>query len=469
MSLRTPYLIRREAGQEQPYWKAGPFKIRLPLIHYPLEWVEALQGMVLVLVGLAIIPLMETHLGVPYEVGLTWAILSMALYLVPVILGVPFVPGWITPALPLVVIFLGDYAPGPDAIKALAALHLTVAAIFFILYVTKLGGRIVHAIPVSIKGGILIGVGIAAIYGEIGEGGQITATPISIIVGGLVCLFGMFSISLSRLRLRSKFAAGIANYGILPGLVVAMGVGWATGEYPLPKIEWGLTDMRLNEAWQYTPFVIGFPGVEMFIAAIPTALIAYTIAYGDIIVGEEVVKRASRARADEAIDINVDRLHLVTGIRNLLHGLFAPHPGLAGPIFTAVTTTISARFAFGRRAMESLYSGVGTFYFVASAAIFVLPLITLFRPVLPIALSLTLLITGYVCMFIGMNQLKTPIQQGVAGITAVVLAIEGTLWGIATGIVLNLLLERTSLFPFARNTATESETEAETAASAPEK
>ncbi|WP_202967094.1 solute carrier family 23 protein [Rhodococcus rhodochrous] len=443
-------MLKREAGQEQPYWKAGPFKIRLPLIHYPLESIEALQGVVLVVVGLAIIPLMETHLGVPYEVGLTWAVLSMALYLLPVTLGVPFVPGWITPALPLVVIFLGNYEPGPDAVKALVALHLMVSAIFFVLYITKLGGRIVHAIPVSIKGGILIGVGIAAIYGEIGEDGQITETPISIIVGGLVCLFGLFSVSLGRLRLRSKIAARIANYGILPGLIVAMLVGWMTAEYPLPDIQWGLTEIDLTQAWQYSPFVLGFPGIDMFVAAIPTALIAYIIAYGDIIVGEEIVKRESRTRTDEILEIDIDRLHLATGIRNLLHGLFAPHPGLAGPIFTAVTTSISARFAFGRRAMESLYSGVGTFYFVASAAIFFLPLITLFQPVLPIALSLTLLITGYVCMLIGMAQLKTSTQQGIAGITGVVLAIEGTLWGIATGIVLYILLERTSLFPAAR-------------------
>lgn len=27
-------LIKREHGKEQPYWPLGPFKIRLPFIHY---------------------------------------------------------------------------------------------------------------------------------------------------------------------------------------------------------------------------------------------------------------------------------------------------------------------------------------------------------------------------------------------------------------------------------------------------
>ena len=31
-------LIHRKDGDEQPFWKAGPFKVRLPFAHYqPVE------------------------------------------------------------------------------------------------------------------------------------------------------------------------------------------------------------------------------------------------------------------------------------------------------------------------------------------------------------------------------------------------------------------------------------------------
>ncbi len=35
--------IKRAHGNEQPYWPAGPFKIRLPFIHYRWELPEMIQ------------------------------------------------------------------------------------------------------------------------------------------------------------------------------------------------------------------------------------------------------------------------------------------------------------------------------------------------------------------------------------------------------------------------------------------
>lgn len=101
--------------------------------------------------------------------------------------------------------------------------------------------------------------------------------------------------------------------------------------------------------------------------------------------------------------MSVDRVHLVTSIRNLMHAFLAPWPGLAGPLFTASHATAAERYA-----MDSIYSGGGTFWVAGLLALFCLPLVTLFKPVLPIALSLTLILTAYICIMVGMEQLNNP-------------------------------------------------------------
>ena len=61
-------------------------------------------------------------------------------------------------------------------------------------------------------------------------------------------------------------------------------------------------------------------------------------------------------------------------------------------------------------------------------------------------LSLTLIITGYVCISVGIEQTNTNVERGVAGIMAIVLAIHGATYGLITGIVLYFLMEKTSFF-----------------------
>jgi hypothetical protein len=199
---------------------------------------------------------------------------------------------------------------------------------------------------------------------------------------------------------------------------------------------------------EYLPFTVGFPNWDVFLLAIPTALIAYVIAFGDIIVGFSLVKRVDHIRVDEKIEENVDRVHLVTGLRNLIHAFFAPWPGLAGPLWTAAHATVAERYAMGRKSMESIYSGGGTFWISGLAALFALPLVTLFKPVLPIALSLTLILTAYICIMVGMEQLKDSVERGVAGIVAVTLAMpdpKSTVYAVIVGLVLYFLIERPSL------------------------
>ncbi len=440
-------MYKREEGKEQPFWPLGPFKIRLPFIHYRWELVESLQALVLFVVSLGMIPLLEQHLGLPYEVALAYVFVCGIGFMLPALLGVPFVPGWITPGIPVVVLFLTQFEPGPEAIKALIALQLLVAAIFLILGVTKISSKLVNSVPKSIKGGILLGAGIAAIMGEIQTGGRLANTPISLIAASLICFYILFSLSFQKLRAKNKIANVIANFGMVPAMIIGIIIALAVREYSAPDVQWGITIPAFGQMWNYLPFTVGFPGIDLFMAAIPTALVAYIIAFGDVIVGTSLVNEGNKVRSDEEIDTNADRVHLVTGLRNVLHSFFAPYPGLAGPIWTAVTATVSERYKLGPNAMNSIYSGAGTFWIAGFIALFILPLVSFFKPFLPIGLSLTMIVTGYLCIVTGFKQIQSNVEQGVAGVMAVVLAMYGAAYGLAIGIVLYLLLERKNLTP----------------------
>jgi hypothetical protein len=438
-------LKQREYGQEHPYWGCGPFKIRLPLIHYRWEWPETIQALILFVVNLAMIPLLQKYLGLPYDIAMTYVMICGFGIMLPNMLGIPFVPGWITPAIPVVLIFLGNFEPGPEAIRALVGLQLIVTFIFFVFGVTGWGNKLVEIIPESIKGGILIGAGIAAITGEISDGGRLANTPISLILGFAVTAYMLFSLSFKEYIDKHYWAKLLVSYGMVPGAIIAMLIGWGVGEYPLPAVEMGFNTPNFTGLWEYLPFTLGWPTAEMLWMAVPTAVIAYIIAFGDIVVGQQLLERVDHLREDEKIEVDVNRVHLITAIRNLMHSFFAPYPGLCGPLFTGGMATIAERYRQGRDAMDSIYSGAGVLWIAGFLALFVLPLVTLFKPVLPIALSLTLLITGYLCISVGAQQTEGETSMGVAGTMGVVLAIHGAAYGLFAGVVLYLLLERRTI------------------------
>ena len=199
-------ILKRKHGEEHPYWAAGPFKIRLPFVHYRWEVAETVQAMIMFVVAMAMIPLLEKYLGLPYDVALAYVVVCGLGFMLPNLLGSPFVPGWITPAIPVVLLFIGQFEPGPEAIRALVGLQLVVTFIFFFLGVTGLGSKLVNMFPNSIKAGILLGAGIAAITGEIQEGGRLANTPVSLILGFAVTGYVLFSLSFRDLIEKHKWA-----------------------------------------------------------------------------------------------------------------------------------------------------------------------------------------------------------------------------------------------------------------------
>ena len=437
---------KREEGKEQPYWPLGPFKVRLPFVHYRWEMVEFFQALVMFVVSLAMIPLLEKYLQLPYDVAIAFVFVCGVGFLLPGLLGVAHVPGWIAPAIPVVLIYLGQFEPGPNTIKALVALQLEVGLIFFFLGVTGLGSKIVRLIPGSLKAGILIGAGIAALIGELEPTGRVSQTPIALSIGGLLCVYMLFSVSFKEMAANNRIAKTIAKFGMVPAMIIAMLVGWLVSEYPTPDIQFGFTQPAFAEMFNYLPIRLGMPGFDLFLAAIPTAVIAYIIAFGDIVVGDALINRANAERPDEKIDNCTNRLHLVTALRNIMHAFFAPYPGLSGPAWTAVTATTAERFRSNPTSMQSIYSGAGTFWVSGFMALMMLPLVSLFKPFLAIALSLTLLVAGYLCLSIGMEQVTNSTQRGIAGVVAIVLVTNGAAWGLGIGLVLYLLIEKKNPF-----------------------
>ncbi|HHV67333.1 MAG TPA: hypothetical protein GXX48_06785, partial [Ochrobactrum intermedium] len=57
-----------------------------------------------------------------------------------------------------------------------------------------------------------------------------------------------------------------------------------------------------------------------------------------------------------------------------------------------------------------------------------------------VALTLTLLIQGYVSVRIGVMEARSQRDLGIAGITGAVLATRGAGWAFATGVILCLLI-----------------------------
>lgn len=435
--------MKREYGKEQPYIPAGIFKIRLPFIHYRWEWSEAFQAILMCATCLGAIPMLTDTLGIPFDIAWSMVIINGFFYTLHALLGDPVVPGWITPSVPLTMAYLGQYTLGPERIQALVALQILVGLIFLIMGLTGLAGKLMNIIPNSIKAGILLGAGIAAIIGEFNEGGRFGIYPISITIGCLLAYYLLFSRRFKLLRQKYKIIDAMGQYGMLPAIIIGIIVGPIARELPVPQVEIG-TVIKLPQIGDIlrtvSPIGIGFPALKLFINAIPMALVAYIIAFGDFVTSEALIREADEVREDEKIDFNSNRSNLISAIRNLAQSILSPYVPLCGPLWAAVTAAVSERYKEGREAMDSIFSGVGTFRWATFISVMLAPIVTLVQPVLPVALSLTLLVQGFICTRLAMNMCESDLDRGIAGTMGAVLAIKGAAWGFVVGILLHLLL-----------------------------
>lgn len=432
-----------DVRHELPYIPFGPFKIRLPFFHYKIEKVEFIQGLVLGVTGLSSVPYLMEYLGLPYELAWSCVIIDVFLYILHGFLGDPVVPGWITPTLPLTIIYLQGYEMGPERIQAMIALQILVGIVFIFMGITKMADRFVHVIPNSIKGGILLAAPITVMAGQLGEGQSFSKYPISIIAGVGLLLLISFSDKYQELRKNSKFLDLIAKYGNLFPYLLAMVVELIMKEIATPVVT-GENMIKLPEfsniISQISIFGVGIPSFRYFIDALPLALVCYVIAFGDFITSETLIKEASEARKDEVIDFNSSRSNLVSGIRNIILGIIAPFPPLSGPLWVGMTVSVSMRYKEGKAAMRSLLGGMASFRLATFFSVICVPVVMFFKPLFPVGASITLIFQAFVCARIGMDYCKTDRDKMIAGVMAAVLAVRGSAWALGVGIALNILL-----------------------------
>lgn len=435
--------MHREHGTEHPYVALGIFKLRLPFIHYRWEWPECIQGLILVAVALGAIPVLQETLGVPFELAVAMVALNGLLYILHPTFGDPVFPGWITPAIPLILAYAGGFGEGMDRIHAIIALQLTMGVVFTFMGATGLAKKLVSLVPISMRAGIILGAGIAAVVSVVKPGGRMEGKEITILLGALICYIIMFSYRFVVAKDKNSFLKFLAKYGMLPGMIVAAVIGPLVGELAVPQIEMGFTPFGniVQVIKGYTVFgAPGFPPAEYFIKALPLVFAAYIIAFGDFVLAEVVTKDADTIRQDEIIDFNPNRSNVISGIRNLIMGLVAPYGPLNGPLWAGGTIAVAERYKHGRKEMDSIFGGAGSFVIAMAIAGFLMPIITLLKPVLPAGLSLTLIVQGFACAYIAMDMVKSKEERGVAGIMAVFLAFRGAAWGLAVGVILHLII-----------------------------
>lgn len=476
LQLTRCTIEERKFGEVHPGIRWGPFTLRIPFYHFGFEWPEAAQGFLVAgATGLALIPIMEGYFGVSYSVALCVVIVqSLLISNAPTLFGDPYCHGWITPSIVLVLAVIGglyselgidpakvDPSEAIPVIRTITALTLMCGLIFLVGGITGLGRLVVEHVPVPLKAGIIFGAAVESFRHELDPAvSWLYLAPKTCIAAVSICLILTFSQVVAQYRIRYRWVAILAGLGLIPGFVTAMVVGWRSGELSWSfDMTWNpktwIEPMPFGEMWQQlSPFAVGFPTWDMFIVMLPTALIVYIIGFGDMVTGNELLREAEEARPDEKIDINPTRIHLNCGIRNTLQGLIAgPFPVSHGPLWTGVQVVVTERYKQGREGMDTLFGGISAYYFWGiPLLLFLKPITQLLRPTLPVALSITILLTGFACGYLAMMLPRNNVERGVAMVTGMVLALVGAWQALLVGLAMTVIM---CGWPFLREPMTE--------------
>ncbi len=425
--------------------KWGPFTARIPVLHMRIEWPELAQGLVVAAAtGLALAPLLITAFGLTFEEAITISFIHSILISSHVVLfGEPFAPGWITPALPISLAFvLGNYETSIERFQMMTALSLDLAILLFFMGITGLGKRLILHIPTAIKAGIILGAAFAAFKRVfIDDFKSIEAMPVSMTLALVICLIVSFSVPFQKIKSKNKGLAVIASLGLLPGFIVAGIAGVMMGEITF-QIEWGIMIPPFGDLIdKVSPFSIGWPPFVYFIEAIPLVLITYIILFGDLLTGIAILKEAESSRPDDKIHLDSSRSHIVIAIRNAVMGLFAPFFPTQGCLWAGVHVVVVQRWKEGRDKMESLIGGISAYYMYGFPVLLLfLPVVTFLKPFMPIALVLTLILTGFACSYVALSMPKGKEERGVMLMTAFFLVFFEPWIGLAVGILAAILL-----------------------------
>jgi hypothetical protein len=278
-------------------------------------------------------------------------------------------------------------------------------------------------------------------------GGRFESYPWTVSIAVGIAFYLIFSRHFNEIKRQVPMLALVGKLGILPVILLSVIVAPLFNEAPWPTIEWGLINPDFNTLWRdYTVLGLGLPPAIMFITAIPTVLAAYIVLFGDVLQSNALINEADHLRPDEKIDYNPNRAHMIFGGRNALMSIVGPDVTMAGPLWAAMQVVIIERYKSGRKAMNSLFGGSGSFRWGTNTGLLLLPIISLVQPILGVALALTLLIQGYVSVRIGILEARSNRDLGIAGIIGAILTAKGATWAFAIGIGLTLLIYGKNFF-----------------------
>ena len=437
---------KREYGAIQPGIPLGPLTLRLPFVHYRLEWADFAQGLLMAAVCLAIIPVLTETLGMSFQVALAIVILNGTLYLAHVTFGDPVVPGWITPAIPLIIAPVTTFDPGPERMQALIAFQLLFGVFCVGLGVSGLAKRFIALIPNAVQSAVLVGAGFAAVMliFKPGEGSKsFDSLPVTITICVGLAFYLLFSESFKAIKRKHKWAYYLGNLGMMPALALAIFVGPLAGEIPWPDYSGIGFFSRPDFAGLFSDFTmlgaIPIPSAAMFVSSIPLVLSAYIVVFGDVLQSQALLEDAQRYRPDEKIDYNPNRSHIIFGGRNVFMSVFGPDISMCGPLWAAMQVVVCTRYKNGPKAMESINSGAASFRWGTWTSYFIAPIVATVKPILGIGLASTMMVQGYVSVRVGVLKSKGFNDLGIAGVAGAILATRGAAWGLGAALLLVVL------------------------------
>tara|TARA_B110000014_G_C20116566_1_gene589911 strand:- start:1475 stop:2806 length:1332 start_codon:yes stop_codon:yes gene_type:complete len=407
--------------------KWGPFTLRIPFIHFRFSLSEYLQG---VLAGsaaaLLLLPFLINWFGLTQDEALIFLFFSTVLIATsPIIFGENLMAGLMTPVFPLVIAFFTPLGLGShqENLMVMIALSLDFALICFLLGITGTGEKLISLIPNALKSGIILGAAIAALKAVfIDRPDLLINQPIAIFSSIIITIFLANSLIFKRLSIDLPFLSKLTSLGLIPGMLLAGLVGYLTGElnfYP----EWRWAEINLPSMIQkVSPLYVGWPEIRHFMEAVPLALIAYVIFFGDLITGNEITKDALDERLDDVQEFNTNRSHLSMSIRNFLSSLFVPFFSYQGILATGPHIVVVNRWRKGIKEMNSIYDGIGSYVSFGFPWFYlVVPLMTALVSFQGIIFAQFMTLTAIGCAQVSMSLVRNSAERGASLFMAVVL------------------------------------------------
>ncbi|GAA6151718.1 hypothetical protein [Pseudoteredinibacter isoporae] len=438
----------RERAAQQPGFHWLGFTARIPILHTRVCWPEFFQGiLVSAATALALVPLLTTYFGLSFEEAIAMSFLHSFLISASwMIFGEPYASGWLTPALPFVLtLLLSDSFSDPtERLQMMTAISLDFALLLAVLGVSGLGAKLIKVMPEVLKGAVILGASIAAflkVFDLQAADNIFNTHPYSASVAIGLSLLLAFSAPLHRLAARYPMLARLVALGLLPGFVLGAVIGAVMGELQF-DIQMGFFALPMMDMFnKVSPFAIGWPSLEMFIQGMPLALIGYILFFGDLLTGKEVLAMVAKNREDEPLNFNDSRTHISVAIRNAISALIAPFFPTQGILWTGIHVVIAQRWQQGRQAMGSLFDGISSYYMLGLPFIFFLaPVVTGIKPMMPIALAVTLALTGFACAYVAMAKAKNNAERGCMLLSAMCLAMMDPWLGLILAVLMSVFL-----------------------------